>query len=171
MTDEYEEAAPDGEGRIECAYQSSVTLSKKMRLHYACVTLRGYYPDDGGKENQDAHIELPRFEAGSDEAKAFFGVFDGHGSDGHSVSSFVRDTLPQQMLHAMHEYPNDFSAACREAFLKTDSMVEHARCACPRACARGRLPPSLTAAPRRVPAARSVTWTTRCLGPRPSPSW
>ena len=124
----------DGRGRIECAYSSTVELSPKLRIEYACVALRGYYPDDPEKENQDAHIEVPGFVSEQPKGvptepevkQAFFGVFDGHGSAGHDISGFTRDNLPAQLQQAIREHGNDFSSACRSAFLLTDELVKSA---------------------------------------------
>ena len=52
---------PEGESRIEVAYQDSVKLSDNLSVLFACVSLRGFYPDDADKENQDSHVEIPLF--------------------------------------------------------------------------------------------------------------
>lgn len=44
------------------------------------------------KDNQDAYILLPQFGADK-ENQAFFGVFDGHGKDGHYCARFARDNV------------------------------------------------------------------------------
>lgn len=44
------------------------------------------------KDNQDAFIVLPDFGSGS-ERQAFFGIFDGHGKDGHHCARFARDNV------------------------------------------------------------------------------
>ncbi len=72
--------------------------------------------------NQDRSVEIPRF--GGDESKAFFGVFDGHGSLGHEVSQFLIGQLPQFFL----KQPNLDSAphdAITKAFI--DWHVQHTR--------------------------------------------
>ena len=56
--------------------------------------------------------------------RSFFGVFDGHGEHGHDVAQFVRDALPQQLLKALAETPNDVGRAYRDAFLRMDRMVD-----------------------------------------------
>jgi len=48
------------------------------------------------KVNQDRSVEIVKF--GGNDEKAFFGVFDGHGSLGHEVSSFLIQELPKFFL-------------------------------------------------------------------------
>eukprot|EP00798_Chlamydomonas_sp_ICE-L_P005902 gene5902-33473_t len=81
-----------------------------LSMDLACVTKKGYAP--GYKEcNQDTVFAYPRFHPtrlgrpvhGADEvvhsvsgggASQLWGVFDGHGGQGHKVSSFIRENLP-----------------------------------------------------------------------------
>lgn len=134
-SDQNEYDTPNSDGRIECSYKENVRISPSLNINYGCVTLRGYYPDDADKDNQDSHIEMPDFKGPPQDSgtvdgfqlkQAFFGVFDGHGSAGHHISRFTRDTLPAQLQKAIADHPNDFSSACREAFLRTDELVERA---------------------------------------------
>ena len=54
------------------------------KLRYAWVSQRGYYPEDLDKHNQDAHVEKENFGADAHiKDTAFFGVFDGHGTEGN----------------------------------------------------------------------------------------
>ena len=90
------------------------------------MSLRGYYPEDPEKPNQDAFSILTHFppDSNTKSTRSFFGVFDGHGEHGHDVAQFVRDALPQQLLKALAETPNDVGRAYRDAFLRTDRMVD-----------------------------------------------
>jgi len=64
-----------------------------IRVRYAALTQRGYYPDDPHKENQDDYyICGSKFGAG--EGDAFFAVFDGHGDKGHDCARFAKKRLP-----------------------------------------------------------------------------
>ena len=53
------------------------------------ATQRGHYPDEPKKDNQDSCIVLPQL--GEFKDISFFGVFDGHGKDGHLCSRYARD--------------------------------------------------------------------------------
>ena len=54
--------------------------SKGVSLRFACLSQRGYYPEDLYKANQDCYTVLRDFN--KQRGDIFFGVFDGHGSDG-----------------------------------------------------------------------------------------
>lgn len=68
---------------------------KTIRVRYASSTQRGYYPDEPSKNNQDA-ISITKKFAGED-GDLFFGVYDGHGSDGDDCAQYARDHLPKLM--------------------------------------------------------------------------
>ena len=103
--------------RIECSHQTQCFAlgASGLRLRYAYVSQRGYYPDDLDKNNQDAYKVIPGIN-GEDDA-IFFGVFDGHGSDGDTCSYYVRDNIERHMKSALLEYPGDFEHAYRTAFV------------------------------------------------------
>lgn len=64
-----------------------------IRVRYAALTQRGYYPDNPHKENQDSYFMCPsKFASG--DGDAFFAVFDGHGDDGHDCARFAKARLP-----------------------------------------------------------------------------
>jgi len=48
------------------------------------------------KTNQDSYIAHPNF--GRNPNRFLFGVCDGHGSNGHFVSEFIKETLPSKIL-------------------------------------------------------------------------
>ncbi|KAL7552012.1 hypothetical protein ACHAWF_015229, partial [Thalassiosira exigua] len=78
-------------GDDDCA-----TTSPTIRISYAALTQRGYYPDDPHKENQDAyHVTSTNFASGTSDA--FFAVFDGHGDDGHACARYCQKTLPRSV--------------------------------------------------------------------------
>lgn len=76
--------AADGSEKkeIRIAYTSFYSLSKV-----------GYVPFNQGKVNQDRACEVAPF--GKAKEKALFGVFDGHGQQGHLVSQFIATNLPR----------------------------------------------------------------------------
>lgn len=54
---------------------------------------------DPDKANQDSFVVKQKF--GGKEGDGFFGVFDGHGEQGHKASQFVRDNLPSLFAKGM----------------------------------------------------------------------
>jgi serine/threonine protein phosphatase PrpC len=46
------------------------------------------------KDNQDSYIVVPKFGPQS-PIQAFFGIFDGHGKDGHYCSRYARDHVSE----------------------------------------------------------------------------
>lgn len=67
-----------------------------VKMRYAFLSQRGYYPDDPHKPNQDAYSITDRFgDARSQDA--FFAVYDGHGRDGDLCAQFARDKMTGYM--------------------------------------------------------------------------
>ena len=63
------------------------------------ATIVGRYSEDddeGDKHNQDSFVCVDAFD--DRQAQWLFGVFDGHGSNGHDVSQWVRDAMPADLL-------------------------------------------------------------------------
>jgi serine/threonine protein phosphatase PrpC/CRP-like cAMP-binding protein len=78
--------------KVECSDEPREIICGGLRLRYAYVSQKGYYPDDPHKANQDAYCVTERF--GSRESNdAFFAVYDGHGRDGDLCAQFARDKL------------------------------------------------------------------------------
>lgn len=67
-------------------------------LRYAALSNAGYEPDGGKKVNQDSFVSLLDF---GDASVSVFGVFDGHGAVGHTVSQFVKKKWPETMDRAL----------------------------------------------------------------------
>jgi len=76
---------------------------RKIRVEYAYVTQRGYYPTDPHKHNQDSHSIVNKFNGLSGDS--FFAVYDGHGPHGEKCANFAKKELPRsecfqiQFLH------------------------------------------------------------------------
>ena len=131
---EVEETDDPISGRITQVDESTIKLPGGTTIEYGAVSLRGYYPDDPEKANQDSHVCIADFNAAAKHGangggepllkRSFFGVFDGHGACGDHVSRFVRDTLPGQLLKALRECDGDVGRAYREAFLRTDKLTD-----------------------------------------------
>ena len=79
--------------KVECSDEPKEIVCGGLRLRYAFLSQKGYYPDDPHKPNQDAYSITERF--GTRESNdAFFAVYDGHGRDGDLCAQFGRDKMP-----------------------------------------------------------------------------
>lgn len=67
-----------------------------LKIRYAYVSQKGYYPDHLDKANQDAYSVIERF-GPSDSNDALFAVYDGHGEIGDKCAQFARDKLPEYL--------------------------------------------------------------------------
>mmetsp|Transcript_18531 Transcript_18531/g.30975 ORF Transcript_18531/g.30975 Transcript_18531/m.30975 type:complete len:416 (+) Transcript_18531:154-1401(+) len=92
-----------------------------------CKSVAGLEPVPGGsvsKINQDRALAIYPFS--KDKATSLFGVFDGHGRVGETVSQYVIDTLPGE-LENHEKLHSDTCAALRESFVSVDdSLAKHA---------------------------------------------
>ena len=76
-----------------------------------------------GKVNQDRALEVPK--VGGRDDRSLFGVFDGHGVNGHGVSEFLMQRMPDFLLaqpHLEEETTDAFVdsfAATSEALIKS----------------------------------------------------
>lgn len=78
--------------KVECSDELKEIICGGLRLRYAFLSQKGYYPDDPHKPNQDAYSITERF--GSKESNdSFFAVYDGHGRDGDLCAQFARDKM------------------------------------------------------------------------------
>lgn len=67
---------------------------------FAWSSFRGYYPNQKLKPNQDSLIISSVF-GDHNLSQSFFGVFDGHGIDGHYCSRYVKENLPRNLLNEL----------------------------------------------------------------------
>lgn len=81
------------ESRIESIEKTESIVLGGMKIRYAYLSQRGYYPDDPHKANQDA-FSITRDFCGQ-KTDALLGVYDGHGRDGDRCAQFARDKLPE----------------------------------------------------------------------------
>ena len=90
-------------------------INEKWRNYYSVQSLAGVEPTfkkpgsrdkspnnshdltSHNKKNQDAYVVIKNFLGLTDHW--FFGVFDGHGSEGHKVSHFIKRQLPQSIIN------------------------------------------------------------------------
>jgi serine/threonine protein phosphatase PrpC len=55
---------------------------------------------------------------------SMYGVFDGHGRQGHDVSNFVKDFLPKLIVQDEAFRKNDFEKALLNGFQRTQELIE-----------------------------------------------
>lgn len=115
--------------RIDCSEQNVEHPSLNVR--YAWLSQRGFYPDALDKENQDSYIITDIGGEGENRC-VLFGVFDGHGKDGHLCSTFVRDNLPDSIKKRIDKIPPQSSTsksikqALTLAHLEVNEMMHNA---------------------------------------------
>ena len=66
-------------------------------------------PTSHNKKNQDAYVVVKNFLGFSDHW--FFGVFDGHGTEGHKVSHYIKRQLPQKIIENFMNLKSENSKA------------------------------------------------------------
>ena len=69
--------------------------------------------------NQDSFVVL-RVEG----EMSIYGVFDGHGRQGHDVSNFVKEVLPKLIVQEPSFEQGDLGCAFLRAFQKTEELIE-----------------------------------------------
>lgn len=89
-----------------------------VRLRYAYLSQRGYYPEEPHKENQDAFAIAADIES---EGSLMAGVFDGHGEFGDDCAGFVRDNIEAYMTDAMSKHARDIPKAFHTAYTRLDA--------------------------------------------------
>jgi len=90
--------------RIDACPLTLKFIANDINWSYAWVSQRGYYPNAPYKENQDAYTCLPRF--GENHDMCFFGIFDGHGKDGHLCARFSSKVLPIILQDSIAKFEN-----------------------------------------------------------------
>ena len=80
--------------RIDAPQNSVMFTHSGIVMKYAWASQRGYYPDTPDKENQDSYSILPQIRVKEESSDvALFGVYDGHGTDGHLAARYVRSQV------------------------------------------------------------------------------
>lgn len=102
--------------------KNMVTIDETLQSN-GCSRLTSMYSQKGSKGiNQDSAVIYEGF--GTKE-KSFFGVFDGHGKDGHIVSKFVRNRLPGLILSQQDAFVQEtHGEACVSAFKAMDKEIK-----------------------------------------------
>jgi hypothetical protein len=79
---------------IDAPKKSESFVHAGITIKYAYASQRGYYPDTPDKENQDSYSVLPKINVdGITDDIALFGVYDGHGYEGHHISRYARNQV------------------------------------------------------------------------------
>lgn len=131
---EVEETDDPISGRITQVDESTIKLPGGTTIEYGAVSLRGYYPDDPEKANQDSHVCIADFNAAAKNGanggggepllkRSFFGVFDGHGACGDKVSQFTAEKVPE-LLEKHPKLKLNPATALEEAFVTVDRNLK-----------------------------------------------
>jgi serine/threonine protein phosphatase PrpC len=78
--------------------EAEANQPKEVYKSFFSLSKVGFVPFNPYKVNQDRACEVAPF--GKHKERAFFGVFDGHGQNGHLVSQHVATTLPKYVARA-----------------------------------------------------------------------
>ncbi|CAD8145955.1 unnamed protein product [Paramecium octaurelia] len=104
-----------------------LSLNKKRLLaktwnggQYACKTKAGCLANKTSKTNQDSGIVLPN--CLENLGYSMFGVCDGHGSNGHLVSQFIRQALPKHLEILLSKEDNK-NKVIQKAFEQTNKEI------------------------------------------------
>ena len=82
--------------KVDCSEETKEIICGGLRIRYAFVSQKGYYPDNLNKANQDSYSVHEKFGVTNSE-DAFFAVYDGHGEFGDHCAQFARDKLPEYL--------------------------------------------------------------------------
>jgi serine/threonine protein phosphatase PrpC/CRP-like cAMP-binding protein len=99
--------------KVDCSDESKEIICGGLRMRYAYLSQKGYYPDDPHKPNQDSYSVTDRF--GTRESNdGFFAVYDGHGRDGDLCSQFARDEMPKYLAKHINKMKAKESNAMKD---------------------------------------------------------
>mmetsp|Transcript_19909 Transcript_19909/g.35522 ORF Transcript_19909/g.35522 Transcript_19909/m.35522 type:complete len:367 (+) Transcript_19909:107-1207(+) len=88
---------------------------------YCSFSRVGYVPFNNSKVNQDRYLEQMKF--ANEDSKHLFGVFDGHGVNGHDVSQFLIDILPNAIA-GKKNLDSEPEAAITKAFIEVNEKLD-----------------------------------------------
>ncbi len=96
-------------------------IDRNVITKYAFATRVGYIPNNPNKVNQDSFVLAPNF--AQTNYRHFFGVCDGHGTNGRDVSHFIKMRLPQ--LVAKHLISGtDPCQALHQSFIQCNAELD-----------------------------------------------
>jgi hypothetical protein len=106
---------------------------KKLRssgfaLRYACVSQRGYNPDDLYEANQDAYGVMDDFSKmyGVDASVVpdlLLGVFDGSGVEGEGCAQYLRREFGKQVVKSLDVFKTDFVVGYKDAMERLNQAL------------------------------------------------
>jgi serine/threonine protein phosphatase PrpC/CRP-like cAMP-binding protein len=82
--------------RVDAIAETKTIICNGVKMQYAYVSQRGFYPEEPFKANQDAYCVHTNLVPGKDDA--LFAVFDGHGKDGDGCAIFAKNHLPKSIV-------------------------------------------------------------------------
>lgn len=86
--------SPKDWGKLLAQHNKGTNESSNLVSKYALCNRRGVAAENKEKINQDAYILVENF---MKLGRYLFGVCDGHGINGHFVSDFVKEILPENI--------------------------------------------------------------------------
>lgn len=115
----------EGDGRIESIAETRTATFGGVSVRYAYLSMRGNYPEDENKANQDSYSVTDNL--ANKDGDAFFGVYDGHGPKGHECSQFVRDNLPSLVAKGLGKaggkHQDDLDAIMTKAHVECNKKI------------------------------------------------
>eukprot|EP00826_Nyctotherus_ovalis_P051718 TRINITY_DN6478_c0_g1_i3.p1 TRINITY_DN6478_c0_g1~~TRINITY_DN6478_c0_g1_i3.p1 ORF type:complete len:363 (-),score=93.37 TRINITY_DN6478_c0_g1_i3:252-1340(-) len=113
-------------GNLSGAIKKSGALESRVK-DYAVKSVEGKSPSDPNKKNQDAEFFIKSFNGLKNVC--LLGVLDGHGSNGHLVSNFIKDHYISNLKHCLQSSPTpNFTLPnphlLHEAFKMTNADLE-----------------------------------------------
>lgn len=88
----------------------SLHRRKRLKITYSLRTRTGKSGSNSEKVNQDSFITRPNFL--NREDCFLFGVFDGHGENGHLVSNFISNNLAEQVKSSVEKQRTQSLGQC-----------------------------------------------------------
>jgi serine/threonine protein phosphatase PrpC/CRP-like cAMP-binding protein len=101
--------------KIDASDEPVEIICGGVKMRYAFLSQRGYYPDDPHKPNQDAYSITDHF-GDSRSQDAFFAVYDGHGRDGDLCAQFARDKMTGYMAKNIKKVKQKEASATKHKF-------------------------------------------------------
>jgi serine/threonine protein phosphatase PrpC/CRP-like cAMP-binding protein len=86
--------------RVDAIAETKTIICNGVKMQYAYVSQRGFYPEEPFKANQDAYCIHTNLIPGKDDS--FFAVFDGHGKDGDGCAIFAKNHLPKHIVQRIN---------------------------------------------------------------------
>jgi serine/threonine protein phosphatase PrpC len=112
-------------------------------VQFAYWTQRGYYPETPHKENQDCWSVDLQF--AGEQMDAMVGVYDGHGTDGHTCARYAAHNLPQYLAKSIRQLraqkgavtatgplltETEFQECCKKSFLECNEAMHQDKKVC-----------------------------------------